>query len=635
MIRVLSIFLVVAVSLFAEDKKPNKPQLTRISPRAVERGQTVKVELHGKHLEGIKTVHCSEGKITLKLQPKNRISIAPDKSLPRGVHEIWVVNEAGESNRIKLYIGDLPQVQEQQQKGLLPDKLSQMPASYWGILQKVGDADAIRFKAKRGEEIVFDLQGKSLGSRATELVLTLTDSNGRVLSTNRDNGEPLLSFTIPAQGDYIARIVDLQRRGSAEHFYRLTLGALPYVRGIYPDTLRRGDKTRVELIGHNLPLDHVAVDSAKAGDLPLGLDSKRLRFRNAFKVRVLEENDTFESEPNDRPSEASTHPLPAHVNGRIYGKGVTDVDHFKFRARRGQTYVMETEAARRGSPLDTRIEIFTPAGQPVPRVKMQAVRDSAINFRPISSTQTSARLDNWEEMKLNEFIYLEGEVCRLFRAPQGPDSGFEMYKGKNGWRRNYFGTSSATHAIGSPCYIVRALRPNESPAPNGLPIFPINYSNDDDGLRQFGSDSRLMFTAPENGVFVVRLSESRGRSGPLFAYRLTIREARPDFKVTLEGANPSVAPGSGKGFNLKLERLDGFEGKVRVDLPSLPRGFHITTPILIEAGQASASGTIYAADDAPIDNPFKIEGKITATATVQGKEIIKTINPIGTVKAKG
>jgi hypothetical protein len=36
-------------------------------------------------------------------------------------------------------------------------------------------------------------------------------------------------------------------------------------------------------------------------------------------------------------------------------------------------------------------------------------------------------VENWEEMELNQLLYLQGEVVKLFRAPQGPDSGFLFY----------------------------------------------------------------------------------------------------------------------------------------------------------------------------------------------------------------
>ena len=177
--------------------------------------------------------------------------------------------------------------------------------------------------------------------------------------------------------------------------------------------------------------------------------------------------------------------------------------------------------------------------------------------------------------------------------------------------------------------------PGEQLVSTGLPVFHINYENDDDALRQLGTDSRLFFTAPANGEYLVRVSDSRGRGGQLFAYQLTIREAKPDFKVTLVGANPSIVPGTGQGFAVKVQRLDGFEGAIRVDLPTAPRGFRITTPLIIQAGHESASGTIYTADDTAPDKPFKIKDAIKATATIGGKQVEKLLNPIGTLKAAG
>ena len=61
----------------------------------------------------------------------------------------------------------------------------------------------------------------------------------------------------------------------------------------------------------------------------------------------------------------------------------TDVDVFRFDAKAGQTWVIETQAAQRGSPVDTKIEVLRADGKPVERLLLQAVRNSAINFRSI------------------------------------------------------------------------------------------------------------------------------------------------------------------------------------------------------------------------------------------------------------
>ena len=73
------------------------------------------------------------------------------------------------------------------------------------------------------------------------------------------------------------------------------------------------------------------------------------------------------------------------------------------------------------------IEVLDAAGRPVPRVLLQAVRDTQINFRAIDANASAARLDHYEEMELNQFLYLQGDVMRLFRMPQGPDSDMLFY----------------------------------------------------------------------------------------------------------------------------------------------------------------------------------------------------------------
>ena len=54
----------------------------------------------------------------------------------------------------------------------------------------------------------------------------------------------------------------------------------------------------------------------------------------------------------------------------------TDFDLFRFDAKAGDQWIIETKAARANSPLDTKLEVLDAAGQPVPRLLLRAVRDS-------------------------------------------------------------------------------------------------------------------------------------------------------------------------------------------------------------------------------------------------------------------
>ena len=65
-------------------------------------------------------------------------------------------------------------------------------------------------------------------------------------------------------------------------------------------------------------------------------------------------------------------------------------------------------------------------------------------------------------MKLNQYIYMGGEVCKLYRYPRGPDSDFGLYKATTVGARTYFDTTPIEHANLEPAYIVEPFPPGQS-----------------------------------------------------------------------------------------------------------------------------------------------------------------------------
>ncbi|MCP5542043.1 MAG: hypothetical protein H7A53_13260 [Akkermansiaceae bacterium] len=313
---------------------------------------------------------------------------------------------------------------------------------------------------------------------------------------------------------------------------------------------------------------------------------------------------------------------PVEIAGVIGEPG--DADDYRFRAKAGERLIFEVNAARMKSPLDSRIEVLTAAGEPVEQVRLQAVRDSWFEFRGKDSSQvTDFRVFNWREMELNEYLYCNGEVVKLWLYPRGPDSGFTVYPGF-GTRRTYFNTSGLSHALGEPCHVVKPLAAGAEPVPNGLPVYTLYCENDDDPSRRFGADSVLDFVAPADGDYRIRLRDVRGAGGGDFAYRLTIRRPAPGFSVKLEGAPAkfAIAPGSGREFVVRAERFDGFEGAVEVEVAGLPPGFTASSPVTIEPGQSQAMGVINVLSGAAVPGADATKGvKLTASAEVGGKTV--------------
>jgi mono/diheme cytochrome c family protein len=90
-----------------------------------------------------------------------------------------------------------------------------------------------------------------------------------------------------------------------------------------------------------------------------------------------------EREPNDAVAQANDVDAPVEIVGTISGcaAGGADADLFRFSARVGEPWVIEVDAARSGSKLDSLIEVLDSQGRRIERVLLQAVRDSYFAFR--------------------------------------------------------------------------------------------------------------------------------------------------------------------------------------------------------------------------------------------------------------
>jgi hypothetical protein len=346
---------------------------------------------------------------------------------------------------------------------------------------------------------------------------------------------------------------------------------------------------------------------------------------------------TAEQEPNDSPADSNAISDSAIATGVINAPkegGKPDVDLFRFRARKGQQLVLEINAGRQKSPLDSHLAVLDSEGNPIPRVVLQAVRPTYFTFRGHDSMElTDFRLHKWQDMELNEYLYCNGEVVKLWLYPRGPDSGFLVYPGIEGNRYAYFGTTAITHALNEPCYIVEPHPPGAALIPNGLPEFTLNYENDDDGWRKLGTDSRVIFTAPADGEYLAAVSDVRDMGGDDYRYELIIRAPRPDFEIKVNAADLTINAGSGKEFSVVAERIDDFDGEIYIEVTGLPPGFHVSAPLVVQAGQTTAYGTVTAEANAPALTAENAKSAmLTASAVINGEKMVKPAVSLGELK---
>ncbi|HVX14028.1 MAG TPA: c-type cytochrome domain-containing protein [Pirellulales bacterium] len=620
---------------------PPKPELASLSLRGLRRGGATEVKLRGKNLIDVSRLEFNNPLLQSKVissanerADEATVEITAPGELPRGTYQVAVVTAGGKSDSLPIVIDDLPQITEAEPNSTAKQATAiSLPTGIWGTLAARGDMDHLAFDAKAGQTIVCELSARQFGS-ALNGVLTLLDPAGEVVAGNNDfdsQEDPLLAYRIPADGRYTVRVSDLSLTGSEKHFYRLSVGELSVVTACYPISVPADQETEVELVGFNVPAaTRVKVPAGPTGERAISVDSNRFRLSRPLNVLASDGSEALETEPNDGVDQPTPIAVPGNANGRIAAAG--DVDLFRFESKAGQTWIVETQGERRGSPIDTRLEVLDAKGVPVLNVLLQAVRDSYLEFRGIDSNSGGLRPKNWEEMELNEYMYVQGEVCRIFRMPQGPDSEVVFYQ-LGGRRRNYFDTSPTSHALGDTCYTVEAHAPGDKVVPNGLPVFPLYYANDDDMERKLGRDSRLTFKAPADGAYMVRVSDVRGFGGDRFVYRLSVRPPQPDFEVRLADVNPSVPRGSGRRLTFTIDRRDGFEDDVTIDVAGLPPGFSISAPLVMQAGHVEARAVLNATADAAQPAPEAWQQvKITAKANLAGQPAVKEVNRLGQVK---
>ncbi len=326
------------------------------------------------------------------------VAIAADAQ--QGRREMRVESARGLSNPIRFFVGRLPEFRENE-PGLAPETQDypsplrfpprvttdiSLPAVVNGqIIPRdpdfvdwrakrftPSDADRYRFDARKGQKLVVAVSARELVPYLADAVpgwfqatLTLFDAQGNELAYHDDyhfHPDPVLLFEVPEDGQYVIEIKDAIYRGRPDFVYRITIGEIPFITGIFPLGGPAGGRTTVELTGWNLPVDELTMDTSDrvAGIRPLSVrQGDTVSNTVPFAVDTLPE--CLDEEPNDAPTETQRVTLPTIVNGRIDRPGGWDV--FRIEGRAGEQVVAEVTARRLASPLDSVLELTDAAGK--------------------------------------------------------------------------------------------------------------------------------------------------------------------------------------------------------------------------------------------------------------------------------
>ena len=315
------------------------------------------------------------------------ITIAPDAK--PGRREIRVVTKRGISNPLPFHVDQVPEVARKPMKTMqLPvlgkEHLAQrkrppaeeevrvaVPCTMNGQIA-AGEINRYRFEATKGQRLLIQCRARELVPYVPDgvpgwlqAVLRLRDANGNELAYGddfRSNPDPVIFFEVPEDGEYLLTIHEALFRGRESFVYRITVGELPYVTGIFPLGGRAGEPAKIEMTGWNLEKATIApppADAKPGRQLLAATDGKHVSNHVPFQLDTLPE--CLDQESNDEPAKAQKVTLPVIVNGRSDRPG--DWDVFEIDGKAGETIVAEVHARRLGSPLDSFLKVTAADGR--------------------------------------------------------------------------------------------------------------------------------------------------------------------------------------------------------------------------------------------------------------------------------
>lgn len=335
-----------------------EPQLNSVLPRGVQRGTETEVVLSGARLADAQALLLyTPGIEVLGLEPadnqvKAKLKIAAN--CPLGEHALRVRAATGVSELRTFYVGALPIVEEKEPNSEFgqPQPI-ELNVTVHGTIGNE-DVDYYAVTLKKGQRLSAEIEAMRLGSALFDPYLAILDSKRFELTADDDTPlarqDAAVSIVAPEDGVYVVQVRE-SAYGSGS-YYRLHVGTFPRPTAVYPPGGKLGEEIEVRFLGDagGELVQRVKLPEAPQEDFGLLAQDAGGLAPSANVFRLSPHGNVLEQEPNDTLAEATPGELPLNFNGRIERPG--DVDHFRFKAVKGQVYDIHCFARRIRSPLD-------------------------------------------------------------------------------------------------------------------------------------------------------------------------------------------------------------------------------------------------------------------------------------------
>lgn len=345
---------------------PGTPVLTQIVPRGAQRGTEKEFTFVGARLFDAKEVFFyDDGFEVKKIEQVNansvKVTIAISADCRIGEHVAQLRTAGGVSDYRNFFVGVLPEVGEAEPNSEFnaPQKI-ESGTTVNGVI-KNEDLDWYQIEAKAGQRISVEVEAIRLGFMFDPYI-EIRDDEGNELAKCDDcpllKQDAFLSINAPADGTYNIMVRESSYGGNDNCRYRLHVGDFPRPALVYPAGGKFGESKEVTFYGGPAgPMKQTVTLPEKVGFRDglfckdeAGVSPSPL----PFLLSDLESSE--EVEPNNGFLEQKALGLPIAIDGRLAHNDSND--WHRITAKKGQTWIIDCQARRIGSPLDPVINIF-------------------------------------------------------------------------------------------------------------------------------------------------------------------------------------------------------------------------------------------------------------------------------------
>ncbi len=345
---------------------PGTPVLSQIVPRGVQRGTEKELTFVGARLQDTKEVFFyDKGFEVKKIEAVNansvKVTVAVSADCRIGEHVAQLRTATGVSDYRNFFVGVLPEIDEVEPNSefTAPQKI-ELGKTVNGVIQNE-DVDWFQVDAKKGQRISVEIEAIRLGFMFDPYI-EIRDGEGNELAKCDDcpltKQDGHFSIHAPADGAYTIMVRETSYGGNGNCRYRLHVGEFPRPALVFPAGGKFGETREVTFLGDpGGPMKQSVSLPAELG-FRNGLFCKDDKGVSPSPLPFLlsDLESAEEVEPNNTFHEHAALTLPIAIDGRLTEGDVADFH--RFTAKKGQTWIIDCQARRIGSPLDPIINVY-------------------------------------------------------------------------------------------------------------------------------------------------------------------------------------------------------------------------------------------------------------------------------------